>query len=533
MSILSLRLRSFVDTSICCGVALICMTAYGDPGETRAAALKSLETFAKEQGWTERYSASMVADITGVEHGREPAHEVETVSISRDGDLLNISGSCDFFGVHDPYRFRLTVGRDLAIRYEATLTSPPHSATVYNLDDLRAQYFSWPHVAALDGYLPCGNRRRINETMEGAIDLRMEAPEEVNGALCEVVAATTPYGRIQIWLDPNKSHVIRKATISKGADDIHANGKPLSQTPEYQGQRWLGWSAEIADVEVKQFKDVHIPVNGRMVVEYELSGGRNRYAVAYDRTCIELSPDFAHSNPFLIDLPDGTLLTYIGRPELGNDIWKDNKVVKREKSSKYSPQQIQSIKLDAAKLASLEGQPAPEILGIVAWKNGEPVTLAALRGQCVLLEFWGYWCGPCVSRMPKLFELHDKYHEQGLVIIGVHVDVGEDEEDRVNTATKADDRVNTALKLDDRLSDARKKLWGVRDIPFLVALTSGDRTDLENGRQRTARSPAAATYGIRSYPTQVLVDRGGKVVRTEFVPDDKGIKLLEKSLQAK
>lgn len=531
MSISSARMRSFVGVAIFGGVALVCMTAHGDPEETRAAALKSLETFAKEQGWTKRYSANFVANITGVEHGREPVHEVETVSISRDGDLLNISGKCDFFGVHDAYRFRMTVGHDLAIRYQASLTSPPLSANVYNLDALRAQYYSWPFAAALDGYLPCGSRRRINETMEGAADLRMEAAEEVNGALCEVIAATTPYGRVQIWLDPNKSHVIRKARISKGADDIYVNGKPLSQTPEYRGETWRGWSAEIDDVEVKQFGDIHIPVKGRLVVEYELSGGRNRYELAYDRTSIELSPDFAHSNPFLIDLPDGTQLTYIGR--LSNDIWKDNKVAKREKPSNKSPEQIQSIKLDAAKMASLEGQPAPEIPGVVAWKNGGPVTLAALRGQCVLLEFWGYWCGPCVSRMPKLFELHDKYHDQGLVIIGVHVDSGEDEEDRVNTATKADDRVNTALKLDDRLSDVRKKLWGGRDIPFLVALTSGDRTDLKNAQQRTARSPAAATYGIRSYPMQVLVDRGGKVVRTDFLPDDEGIKLLEKSLQAK
>jgi thiol-disulfide isomerase/thioredoxin len=48
-------------------------------------------------------------------------------------------------------------------------------------------------------------------------------------------------------------------------------------------------------------------------------------------------------------------------------------------------------------------------------------------GAIVVLEFFGYWCYPCVSRMPQVFELHDKYHDKGLTVIGVHVDLGNDE----------------------------------------------------------------------------------------------------------
>ena len=44
----------------------------------------------------------------------------------------------------------------------------------------------------------------------------------------------------------------------------------------------------------------------------------------------------------------------------------------------------------------------------------------ALRGQVVLLDFWGYWCGVCVHEMPALMKLHDEFKDKGLVIIGVH-----------------------------------------------------------------------------------------------------------------
>lgn len=64
--------------------------------------------------------------------------------------------------------------------------------------------------------------------------------------------------------------------------------------------------------------------------------------------------------------------------------------------------------------------PAPAIDGINEWINSAPLTLAKLKGKVVLIDFWTYSCINCLRTLPYLKDWYKKYHDQGLVIIGVH-----------------------------------------------------------------------------------------------------------------
>ena len=55
-------------------------------------------------------------------------------------------------------------------------------------------------------------------------------------------------------------------------------------------------------------------------------------------------------------------------------------------------------------------------------RSGENVRLNELAGQVVLINFWASWCGPCRKEMPKLEELHQKYKDLGVTILGVNID---------------------------------------------------------------------------------------------------------------
>ncbi len=52
--------------------------------------------------------------------------------------------------------------------------------------------------------------------------------------------------------------------------------------------------------------------------------------------------------------------------------------------------------------------------------DGDTITLDDLRGQIVLLNFWGSWCLPCRAEAPELQALHETYYERGLRVIGVN-----------------------------------------------------------------------------------------------------------------
>jgi thiol-disulfide isomerase/thioredoxin len=179
---------------------------------------------------------------------------------------------------------------------------------------------------------------------------------------------------------------------------------------------------------------------------------------------------------------------------------------------------LEPFDLPASRLRNLQGQPAPELPDTLAWKNSKPLKLADLRGKPVLLDFWGWWCGACVHNMPKLFELHDRLHERGLVIIGVHVDY--------------DDVAPTVTALDAKLQETRRELWKDRDVPYPVALYPDKPAPHMGKDDAIARSHVSALYGVRYYPTYILIDPEGRVAG-QFGGSDEDLQRLEAMLPQK
>jgi len=64
--------------------------------------------------------------------------------------------------------------------------------------------------------------------------------------------------------------------------------------------------------------------------------------------------------------------------------------------------------------------PAPEFRSIARWINSEPLSIAALRGKVVLVDFWTFECSNCLATLPHLKRWHADYGDKGLVVIGMH-----------------------------------------------------------------------------------------------------------------
>jgi thiol-disulfide isomerase/thioredoxin len=78
------------------------------------------------------------------------------------------------------------------------------------------------------------------------------------------------------------------------------------------------------------------------------------------------------------------------------------------------------------KLPLIPGHPAPNF-SFQEFTTGEELSLADFRGQVVLLDFWASWCNPCMEKLPSVLELYRRYHDQGFEIIGISLDVREED----------------------------------------------------------------------------------------------------------
>ncbi len=117
-------------------------------------------------------------------------------------------------------------------------------------------------------------------------------------------------------------------------------------------------------------------------------------------------------------------------------------------------------------------------------RTGQAVSLAGLKGQVVLINFWATWCGPCRKEMPLLEQIQKKYASLGFTMLGVNV-----EEDTT--------MMDTFLK----------------DVPVTFPIL----LDPANG--------VSKLYNVSAMPSTVIVDRKGNIryIHQGYKPGDEGI----------
>ena len=71
-------------------------------------------------------------------------------------------------------------------------------------------------------------------------------------------------------------------------------------------------------------------------------------------------------------------------------------------------------------ILAANGKKLPEFQGIQQWLNSDPLTIADLKGNAVLIQFWTFACINCQRTLPYITQWHRKYASQGLKVIGIH-----------------------------------------------------------------------------------------------------------------
>ena len=112
--------------------------------------------------------------------------------------------------------------------------------------------------------------------------------------------------------------------------------------------------------------------------------------------------------------------------------------------------------------------PAPAFT--LASRAGGQVSLADLKGQVVMINFWASWCGPCRQEFPALDQIYAKYKPMGFTLVAINVESEKADAEKFLAATPA-------------------------SFPILF--------DPDN--------KVSGSYGVSAMPTTVLVDRQGRV----------------------
>jgi thiol-disulfide isomerase/thioredoxin len=132
------------------------------------------------------------------------------------------------------------------------------------------------------------------------------------------------------------------------------------------------------------------------------------------------------------------------------------------------------------------GQPLGDLDLVPLTQRSRSLTAADLRGKVTVLNFWGTWCPPCRQEFPDLVEIWKQYRDRSeFQLLAVSCGAGQ--------------REDLAALTQETLEFL--KYEGVPDFPAF-----------SDPEQRT-RQAVDAVAGFTGYPTTLLLDQQGQIVR--------------------
>jgi peroxiredoxin len=123
------------------------------------------------------------------------------------------------------------------------------------------------------------------------------------------------------------------------------------------------------------------------------------------------------------------------------------------------------------------GEEAPDF--VLKSSQGVNLRLSEFRGNVVLLNFWAEWCSDCRNQLPELQQLHERYEQAGLVLLGISLD-----EDIRHAGDTAQEYGATYRVLSDR-GGKISRMYEVDKMPVTVLI---DRDGRLRGVYRGYRS---------------------------------------------